>query len=198
MRSLAKDALNLIICGTTGMKVTEIEKETPPLNYPRFDKQYEERLKTFQGVEMPVEPKLFALAGFYYCGPGDCVICSYCRGKLEDWSEGDDPLYEHIKHYRSCPFLLPLTKKPKVSGYSTSGKRIKTYRKWGHKYPSADELCAAGFICMKDDDDLVMCYHCGIALHTWATNDKPWIEHAKVSNIILLILLRFLLHLISS
>ena len=94
---------------------------------------------------------------------------------------GDDPLHEHIKHYRHCSFLLPLVKKPKISGYSSSSKRMKTFRKWGHKYPSAEELVASGFISMRDDDDLVMCHSCGIALHTWATNDKPWIEHAKWS-----------------
>lgn len=101
MRSLAKDALSFIICGTGAMSNSESEKETPMLNYPRYDKKYEERLKTFQGIEMPVEPKLFALAGFYYCGPGDCVVCAYCRGKLEDWSEGT---FCHTNHL--CNHLI--------------------------------------------------------------------------------------------
>ena len=108
----------------------------------------------YLGVELPVPAEEFALAGFYYCGPGDTVVCAYCQGKLEDWSEGDDPLYEHAKHYRHCPFLIPLLKRPKISGYSQSSKRQKTFRKWGHKYPGADELVAAGFISMRDNDDL--------------------------------------------
>ena len=47
MRNLAKETLNLIICGTSGMKISDEEKET--LNYPRYDAKYQERLKTFQG-----------------------------------------------------------------------------------------------------------------------------------------------------
>ena len=47
MRNLAKETLNLIICGTSGMKISDEEKEI--LNYPRYDAKYQERLKTFQG-----------------------------------------------------------------------------------------------------------------------------------------------------
>ena len=71
MRNLARDALELVVCGVSGMKETEREKD--PLNYPRYDAKFAERLKTFQGIDLPVPAEEFALAGFTYSGPGDCV-----------------------------------------------------------------------------------------------------------------------------
>ena len=110
------------------------------------------------------------------------MICLYCHGKLEDWSKGDDPLAEHIRHYESCPFLAPLTKKPKWPKYSRHQDRLKSFKRWGLKYPSVDDLASAGFVFRKDPirNDLVQCFHCGVALHSWATTDVPWTEHAKV------------------
>ena len=133
--------------------------------------------------KLPVSAEEFALAGFSYSGPGDRVICLYCHGKLEDWSKGDDPLAEHIRHYEACPFLAPLTKKPKWPKYSRHQDRLKSFKRWGLKYPSVDDLASSGFVFRKDPirNDLVQCFHCGVALHSWATTDVPWTEHAKVS-----------------
>ena len=71
---------------------------------------YHQRLRSFQGVSgLPLSASKFAIAGFSYVGPRDRVKCEYCEGQLEEWSKGDDPLYEHQKHYPNCPFILPLS-----------------------------------------------------------------------------------------
>ena len=133
-------------------------------------------------LQLPVPAAEFALAGFVYTGPGDRVMCAYCQGKLEDWSKGDNPLAEHCRHYESCSFLAPLMTKPKSSKYSRYQDRLKTFKKWGNRYPCPDDLAAAGFIHVKDrNTDLVQCFACHVCLHSWSTTDEPWTEHAKVN-----------------
>lgn len=176
MLNLAKETLTLLGC-TAKMK-DEIES----LNYPRRDAKFQERMRTFRDVQLPVPAAEFALAGFVYTGPGDRVMCTYCQGKLEDWSKGDNPLAEHCRHYESCSFLAPLITKPKSSKYARYQDRLKTFKKWGNRYPCPDDLAAAGFTHVKDrNTDLVQCFACHVCLHSWSTSDEPWAEHAKWS-----------------
>ena len=46
MRNFGKETLNLLGC-VSGMK-----DEFDPINYPRYDFNYQERLKTFRGIQV--------------------------------------------------------------------------------------------------------------------------------------------------
>ena len=86
------------------------------------------RLRTLSSWPKPnaVRPDEIARAGMYFTGPGDRLQCAFCRGKLEGWIQGDDPLEEHRKHFGSrCPlFLGTMTGNvPIVQGVSTETRR---------------------------------------------------------------------------
>ena len=70
------------------------------------DEKY--RLNTYDSrwlSQYALSPSQLAMAGFYYVGPEDTVQCAFCNGKLLQWKPTDDPLFEHKKHYPSCPFI---------------------------------------------------------------------------------------------
>lgn len=48
---------------------------------------------------------LLARAGFQYVGLADEVRCPYCRIRVYDWEEDDDPIAYHIKKRPSCPYV---------------------------------------------------------------------------------------------
>ncbi|XP_053384541.1 baculoviral IAP repeat-containing protein 3-like [Mercenaria mercenaria] len=47
-------------------------------------------------------------AGFFFTNQGDLVRCFQCGIGLKDFSPDDDPLLEHVRHSRQCPFLSEL------------------------------------------------------------------------------------------
>ncbi|RUS89443.1 hypothetical protein EGW08_002816 [Elysia chlorotica] len=71
-----------------------------------------ERLKTFESWPNEVDdnctPEKLAQAGFYFlpCEESpDNVCCIFCGKELDGWAPDDDPLEEHRKHSKACPFL---------------------------------------------------------------------------------------------
>ncbi|XP_029968403.1 E3 ubiquitin-protein ligase XIAP [Salarias fasciatus] len=66
----------------------------------------EERLRSFAGVQHPIEHERLARAGFYSTGTGDKVLCFRCGGGLKGWQPEEDPWEEHAKHYPGCSFVL--------------------------------------------------------------------------------------------
>ncbi|KAM9376447.1 E3 ubiquitin-protein ligase XIAP [Pholidichthys leucotaenia] len=67
---------------------------------------FEERLRSFEGVQHPLDTRRLARAGFYSTGTGDHVKCFSCDGGLKSWQPEDDPWEEHAKYYPGCRFLL--------------------------------------------------------------------------------------------
>ncbi|ELU03371.1 hypothetical protein CAPTEDRAFT_169380 [Capitella teleta] len=73
------------------------------------------RLETFEVNwydDFPVKASALAKAGFYFIGPHDRVICAFCKGKVYNWIEGDNPVGEHTRLFPNCPFVQELHKKP--------------------------------------------------------------------------------------
>ncbi|KAK3751024.1 hypothetical protein RRG08_044602 [Elysia crispata] len=71
-----------------------------------------ERLKTFESwpneVNGKCTPEKLAQAGFYFlpCEDSpDNVCCIFCTKELDGWEPDDDPLEEHKKHSKTCPYL---------------------------------------------------------------------------------------------
>lgn len=52
-----------------------------------------------------VEPQDLVRAGFYYTGESDITKCAFCSGEAMNWTEGDDPDYEHKRLFPNCSFV---------------------------------------------------------------------------------------------
>ncbi|TWW55203.1 E3 ubiquitin-protein ligase XIAP [Takifugu flavidus] len=67
---------------------------------------FEERLRSFAGVNHPLNIERLARAGFYSNGTEDMVLCFCCNGGLKGWQPEEDPWEQHARHYPGCRFLL--------------------------------------------------------------------------------------------
>lgn len=75
-----------------------------------------ERLKTFANWSSPyAKPDDLAKAGFFYSpinDRGQCISdrvkCTFCRGCLLNWEQGEVPAAAHRRAYPTCPFMLNL------------------------------------------------------------------------------------------
>ena len=87
--------------------LSSISSSSPIIDYT--DMRYEQaRLRSFAHWPKSdmIEPSNLARAGMYFIGPGDRVQCAFCKGKLEGWIRGDNPLEEHRKHFGArCRFI---------------------------------------------------------------------------------------------
>ena len=80
-------------------------------------KLYSKRLHTFHEKGWPIGlsqfPVELALAGFFYTGMSDKVVCFSCSGGLNKWKKSDVPLIEHLRSFPECMFACLST--PKAS-----------------------------------------------------------------------------------
>ena len=71
-------------------------------------KEEEARLCTFtrwpNGAS--VCPSELARAGFFFTGSSDRVQCAFCENVLRNWEHGDNPTFEHRRHFPRCRFVL--------------------------------------------------------------------------------------------
>ena len=52
-----------------------------------------------------VSPVDLARAGFFYTGSNDQVQCAFCENGLRNWEPGENPLFEHRRHFPKCGFI---------------------------------------------------------------------------------------------
>lgn len=73
-------------------------------------KREDNRLSTFRrNPKWPkhyINPEDLAKAGFFYFYVDDRVACAFCGGDISNWSPGDEPMREHVKHFSTCPFVM--------------------------------------------------------------------------------------------
>ncbi|XP_033741278.1 E3 ubiquitin-protein ligase XIAP-like isoform X2 [Pecten maximus] len=50
--------------------------------------------------------KQMAVAGFFYKGYGDAVVCFWCGVNIVSWEDEDEPCLEHVKWQPLCPFII--------------------------------------------------------------------------------------------
>jgi len=66
----------------------------------------DKRLKTFENWKhKTLTPLRLALAGFYYTGESDKVICYCCGLGMHEWKPDDDPFAEHANYSPFCSFI---------------------------------------------------------------------------------------------
>ncbi|KAF5301489.1 hypothetical protein FQR65_LT08792 [Abscondita terminalis] len=65
------------------------------------------RLQSFENWPMThiVTPESLAKAGFYYLKKQDKTKCAFCNGVIVAWEVGDNPDYEHKRHFPNCSFV---------------------------------------------------------------------------------------------
>lgn len=70
------------------------------------------RIDSFQNWSKSdiISPEELAEAGFYYTGVADKVKCYACNGGLEDWTEFDNPMYEHALFFGDHCMFMKLVK----------------------------------------------------------------------------------------
>lgn len=93
----------------------------PPFS-EKEDMKYEfRRLLSFRNwpSESPVYPIKLALAGFYYDGSGDEVICFKCGVKKAGWNSVDNPVVEHRGLNSECSFIVDADDNDNVPIYIT-------------------------------------------------------------------------------
>ena len=89
--------------------LSSISSSSPIMAIDYNDMRFEQaRLRSFAHWPKSdmIRPSNLARAGMYFIGPGDRVQCAFCKGKLEGWIRGDNPLDEHRKHFGArCRFM---------------------------------------------------------------------------------------------
>lgn len=75
--------------------------------YPEYE-SYDARFRTFESWPniMPPTKEQLSVAGFYYTGRGDQVLCHYCGVGVKDWDPHDDPWEQHAIWFSNCNYLL--------------------------------------------------------------------------------------------
>jgi hypothetical protein len=160
-----------------------------PLRHPQYVNIID-RINSFKNwpTTCEIHPSKFAFYGLFFTGTSDLVRCFQCGIGLKDWTKGDDPLKEHLKHSKDCPFIsqyifnpsdnLP----PEMSKllYSTISSRIESFKKCPETYKLPQQLAAAGMYYM-GEKDFTMCFVCDLKLHNWDASDDTWLEHTRWS-----------------
>ena len=86
----------------------------------------ENRLATFNATwphEAILPGSLMTKAGFWFRGPKDRVECAFCRGRLVNFVEGDNPVGEHARHFPTCSFVKKLSEEPRKAVLATRSAR---------------------------------------------------------------------------
>ena len=111
--------------------------------FPQY-KLYSKRLHTFCEKEWPIglsqSSDELALAGFFYTGLSDKVICFSCAGGLNKWKKSDIPLFEHLRSFPDCMFAQLLASKPNVCN-SENGSTSNVTLHPNEKYKLQESNC---------------------------------------------------------
>ncbi|MDP0589944.1 MAG: baculoviral IAP repeat-containing protein [Candidatus Endonucleobacter bathymodioli] len=68
---------------------------------------------------------------------------------------------------------------PKHADYISNEARRSSYTNWPTSLPQKPkDMAAAGFFYV-NRSDCVQCFHCGLGLRNWETDDIPFVEHAR-------------------
>lgn len=179
---------------------------------PEQMKDEDKRLETYNGRwphGLSVLSEKLAKAGFYYCGPGDRVMCAFCKGSLEEWKPTDDPINEHKKYFSTCSFINKISssdtpdrvenlnkdkqpkkkptpdqfgvvcEKPKYPQYAVEFARLDTFQMWPKNAVIRPIELVKAGFYYVGYADDVKCFFCGGAIRCWEAGADPWHLHAR-------------------
>ncbi|XP_069139199.1 baculoviral IAP repeat-containing protein 8-like [Argopecten irradians] len=160
--------------------MTEPEDDRANLAYLRDDSK--KRILTFEdhwpSNKAYISVDELVREGFYCMGRGDSVQCTYCRGIIRNWVDGDDVYLEHCRLFPQCPFVKSVFKYP---AYCDFEKRFASFIDWPAQLRQQPrQMSKAGFFYVGVGDK-VQCFWCGTVLKDWEPTDDPVLEHVRWS-----------------
>ncbi|KYN06128.1 Baculoviral IAP repeat-containing protein 3 [Cyphomyrmex costatus] len=148
--------------------------------YPEY-KSYVARLKSFANwplTNIHNNIEKMAVAGLFYTGTYDVVMCYQCGGGLLAWEPNYDPLIEHIKFYRYCPYVCLIH----MSVYRYESERLNSFAidwPFPRLWIQPTDFAAAGFY-YTGTSDVVRCFECHLEISQWnAAGDSPKNVHQR-------------------
>lgn len=127
-------------------------------------------------------------------GITDKVECQSCGIRLYNWQDDEDPLQAHKKYAPDCEFMIknfPQIKAPpkptkiltvKYPHYSDYETRLRSFDSWPLKCVAQkpEMMARSGFFYI-GSADRARCFHCGVTLRDWDTDDYPPCAHKQWS-----------------
>ncbi|XP_053396476.1 baculoviral IAP repeat-containing protein 8-like [Mercenaria mercenaria] len=189
--------------GTT----TVPQRSVRPARYPDYI-DYSQRLQTYTRWKRPHPgPVCLCEAGFFFTDQGDLVRCFQCGIGLKDFSQGDDPIQEHVRYSGECQYLLehlgaarlstiknqqaesngqaryPQHPGPSVQcrhpEYQTFEARVSSFTGWPNYLRQTPAEFADAGLYYTGLEDHVRCFMCDGELRRWDPDDVPWREHIR-------------------
>ncbi|XP_052238927.1 baculoviral IAP repeat-containing protein 3-like isoform X2 [Dreissena polymorpha] len=175
-----------------------------PPRYPRYSTE-ESRMQSYLSwFHTTPTAEECAIAGFFYTGKCDLIRCFHCGIGLKDFSAADNPLVEHIKNAKTCPYLEALlgpkadeigairpdnghqrhpegigNQVEKYPQYRTLESRLLTFENNNFRCTKTPQELAETGLFYTGVGDEVRCFSCGGGLQNWDESDDPWTEHYK-------------------
>ncbi|XP_046563792.1 E3 ubiquitin-protein ligase XIAP-like [Haliotis rubra] len=152
------------------------------------------RLNTYAHWSSRKSALQLATAGFIYTGITDKVECQSCGIRLYNWQDDEEPLQAHKKYAPDCEFMIkhfPQIKAPpkpkkilsvKYPQYSDYESRLRSFDSWPLKCVAQkpEMMARSGFFYI-GSADRARCFHCGVTLRDWDTDDYPPCAHRQWS-----------------
>ncbi|XP_053397269.1 putative inhibitor of apoptosis isoform X3 [Mercenaria mercenaria] len=179
-----------------------------PPRHPEYT-EYDQRLKSFaRWWKQHPDPTTLCNAGFFFTNEADLVRCYQCGIGLKDFSYGDNPLNEHVKHSGECSYLQEylgqerlaiiksqiqtqdqelnyqkpsntLTTEYRHPEYKSYHVRLSSFSRWPQSLMQRPEQLAKAGLYYTGLEDTVRCFACDGGLRKWDPEDDPWIEHCR-------------------
>lgn len=93
-----------------GSRQRHVTERGVPFTVPKHSnmKDPQKRLASFDNTDI-LNKTLLSLAGFFFTGADDSVLCYYCGAGFKNWNSLDDPWKEHARYAPHCMHVI-LTK----------------------------------------------------------------------------------------
>ncbi|XP_045195746.2 baculoviral IAP repeat-containing protein 8-like [Mercenaria mercenaria] len=176
-----------------------------PARHPEYI-DYSQRLRSYaRWIRLSPGPVCLCEAGFFFTDQGDLVRCFQCGIGLKDFSSGDDPLLEHVRHSGDCPYLVEHLGTAGLSAiktkcqaeqaesneqqrssvhcrhpqYQTYEARVSSFTSWPNYLTQKPEELAEAGLFYTGVEDHVRCFTCDGGLRHWDAEDDSWTEHCR-------------------
>ncbi|XP_060592057.1 baculoviral IAP repeat-containing protein 8-like [Ruditapes philippinarum] len=180
-------------------------RPTPPPRHADYV-DYGQRLRSFaRWTRSNPDPVCLSEAGFFYTNQSDLVRCFQCGIGLKDFTEGDDPLLEHVRYSGDCNYLQEYLGPVRLSSIKnkceeqdkekaiprnyiqncrhpelkTYEARLLSFKNWPRHLSQKPETLADAGLFYLGIEDLVRCFMCDGGLRRWDEDDDPWTEHCR-------------------
>ncbi|XP_071090742.1 baculoviral IAP repeat-containing protein 7-B-like [Haliotis cracherodii] len=175
-------------------QVTQTARYEPTIEPANDADKLRQRLNTYARWTSQKSALQLATSGFIYTGITDKVECQSCGIRLYNWQDDEDPLQAHKKYAPDCEFMtknFPQIKAPpkptkiltvKYPHYSDYETRLRSFDSWPLKCVAQkpEMMARSGFFYI-GSADRARCFHCGVTLRDWDTDDYPPCAHKQWS-----------------